>query len=186
MRELSRCCFPMGVRTVGRLRQRQRRYNTHSEGNTGESRPRSITEYWVQLTAYNFPRHLHGQRTTSLSVSGDAYVRAVMVAHMCRHLSFPFLFHSERQRRVVTSTHCVAQVLERMKSVRLHRMSIHCLGIVRVYHTASIGRLSQANVTDLAHFMENLITSDSAGATEVNRARNFSAWQVIRRRRLHL
>ena len=47
------------------------------------------------LTSYNLPRHLDSQRTTSLSVFGDAYARAVMsgahllIAVMCFPLSIP-------------------------------------------------------------------------------------------------
>ena len=51
----------------------------HGRHNTGESCPRSITDYLLtSLTAYNFPRHLHGQLTTSIPVFGDTYTRVVM------------------------------------------------------------------------------------------------------------
>ena len=95
-----------------------------------ESRPRSITETITEsicyrLTTYNVLRHLHSQRTTSRSVSDDACTRHVMCP-----VCFPFLFHSQRQRRIAT-THCVAQDLEQMNSVRLHhRMSILRLCVV--------------------------------------------------------
>ena len=87
------------------------------------------------LTTYYFPQHFHSQCTIYRSVFGDACMRAVMLAHIFWHLSSVFSFSSPLSERVVTSTHCVAQVLERMKSVRLyHRMSIFCLCIVPVYH----------------------------------------------------
>ena len=48
--------------------------------NTGESCPRSITEYRLtSLTSYNFPRQLHSQLTTSLPVFGDTCTRVVTV-----------------------------------------------------------------------------------------------------------
>ena len=64
--------------------------------NTGESRRRSITEYFFfhSLTTYNLPRHLHSQLSTSLSVFGDTCTRAVMnpglsSSELCTSLSVP-------------------------------------------------------------------------------------------------
>ena len=83
------------------------------------------------LITYNLPRHLHNQRTTSRSLFGwRTFVESCPVC-------LPCLFHSQRQHRVVTSTHCVAQVLERMKSLRLH----HRMSILRLFSRSWLGRV---------------------------------------------
>ena len=85
------------------------------EDNTGESRPRSITEYLLQPD-YLQPPTAPSQSTSHFPIGPWGHVHAscdvsshLLIVNVC----FPFLFHSQRQHRVVTSTHCVAQVLER-------------------------------------------------------------------------
>ena len=77
---------------------------------------------------YHFPVDLWRRVPTSCDVGAH-----LLIAVMC----FPFPYHSQRQHGVVTSTHCLAQVLERMKSVGLlHRMPILRLCVVLVNQCA--------------------------------------------------
>ena len=109
--------------------------------NTGESRPRSLTEYlFTSLVTHNFPRQLHSRPTTSLLVFGNTCTRVGMNPGLisseprtrCEHLFVDcccslHMCTSLMSSALVTDapTLALAQVVEEMQSVGLyHRMSI--------------------------------------------------------------
>ena len=79
------CPISHRFRTQSRSATRQATAHAqHSPDTTQESPARDPSlSICSSLTTYNLPRHLHSQRTTSLSVFADACTRAGMLAHLC-------------------------------------------------------------------------------------------------------